>query len=169
MSIIEFKYYELDKAIDERIAESNDIRNEWGTHIFDDEGRLQNSEDFPLDRYTLLGIVQYQQEQITHQDYRIDRAFANIELLQDEIKCLKVSDGVNSNAIEMLLERVKDVEKYKTLIDVLTVRVAEIENERSDMDAKMIERLFDRVTVLENEMIDKDLRISKLEKEVEKL
>jgi hypothetical protein len=71
---------------------------------------------------------------------------------------------------------VKDVEKYKTLIDVLTVRVAEIENERSDMDAKMIERLFDRVTVLENEMIDKDLRISKLDnelfacqKEVEKL
>ena len=169
MSIIDFKYYELDKAIDERIQQSNDIRNEWGTHIFDDEGRLQNSEDFPLDRYTLLGIVQYQQEQITHQDYRIDRAFANIELLQDEIKCLKVSDGVNSNAIEMLLERVKDVEKYKTLIDVLTVRVAEIENERSDMDAKMIERLFDRVTVLENEMIDKDLRISKLEKEVEKL
>tara|TARA_Y100000031_G_scaffold78052_1_gene85993 strand:- start:9 stop:476 length:468 start_codon:yes stop_codon:yes gene_type:complete len=155
MSIIEFKYYELDKAIDERIAESNDIRNEWGTHIFDDEGRLQNSEDFPLDRYTLLGIVQYQQEQITD--------------LQKSVGRLKVSDGINSSAIEMLLERVKDVEKYKTLIDVLTVRVAEIENERSDMDAKMIERLFDRVTVLENEMIDKDLRISKLEKEVEKL
>ena len=155
MSIIEFKYYELDKAIDERIAESNDVRNEWGTHIFDDEGRLQNSEDFPLDRYTLLGIVQYQQEQITD--------------LQKSVGRLKVSDGINSSAIEMLLERVKDVEKYKTLIDVLTVRVAEIENERSDMDAKMIERLFDRVTVLENEMIDKDLRISKLEKEVEKL
>ena len=162
MSIIEFKYYELDKAIDERIAESNDIRNEWGTHIFDDEGRLQNSEDFPLDRYTLLGIVQYQQEQITD--------------LQKSVGRLKVSDGINSSAIEMLLERVKDVEKYKTLIDVLTVRVAEIENERSDMDAKMIERLFDRVTVLENEMIDKDLRISKLDnelfacqKEVEKL
>ena len=155
MSIIEFKYYELDKAIDERIAESNDVRNEWGTHIFDDEGRLQNSEDFPLDRYTLLGIVQYQQEQITD--------------LQKSVGRLKVSDGINSSAIEMLLERVKDIEKYKTLIDVLTVRVAEIENERSDMDAKMIERLFDRVTVLENEVIDKDLRISKLEKEVEKL
>jgi len=130
MSIIEFKYYELDKAIDERIQQSNDVRNEWGTHIFDDEGRLQNSEDFPLDRYTLLGIVQYQQEQITHQDYRIDRAFANIELLQDEIKCLKVSDRVNSKCVNALL---------------------------------------DRATVLENEMIDKDLRISKLEKEVEKL
>ena len=155
MSIIEFKYYELDKAIDERIAESNDVRNEWGTHIFDNEGRLQNSEDFPLDRYTLLGIVQYQQEQITD--------------LQKSVGRLKVSDGINSSAIEMLLERVKDVEKYKTLINVLTVRVAEIENERSDMDAKMIERLFDRVTVLENEMIDKDLRILKLEKEVEKL
>jgi len=130
MSIIDFNSYELDQTIDERIRQSNDIRNEWGTHIFDDEGRLQNNEDFPLDRYTLLGIVQYQQEQITD--------------LQKSVGRLKVSDGINSSAIEMLLERVKDVEKYKTLI-------------------------FDRVTVLENEMIDKDLRISKLEKEVEKL
>ena len=130
MSIIDFNSYELDQTIDERIRQSNDIRNEWGTHIFDDEGRLQNNEDFPLDRYTLLGIVQYQQEQITD--------------LQKSVGRLKVSDGINSSAIEMLLERVKDVEKYKTLI-------------------------FDRVTVLENEVIDKDLRISKLEKEVEKL
>jgi len=44
-----------------------------------------------------------------------------------DIKRLKPSDGINSSAIDMLLERVK---------------------------------------VLENEMIDKDLRISKLEKEV---
>ena len=109
MSIIEFKYYELDKAIDERIQQSNDIRNEWGTHIFDDEGRLQNNEDFPLDRYTLLGIVQYQQEQIT------------------------------------------DLTIYRELTTLC------------------IDKLLDRVTVLENEMIDKDLRISKLEKEVEKL
>ena len=137
MSIIEFKYYELDKAIDERIQQSNDIRNEWGTHIFDDEGRLQNNEDFPLDRYTLLGIVQYQQEQITD--------------LQKSVGRLKVSDGVNSNAIEMLLERVKDIEK------------------REVIDANAIDTIFDRLMVLENEMIDKDLRISKLEKEVEKL
>jgi hypothetical protein len=48
-----------------------------------------------------------------------------------DIKRLKPSDGINSSAIDMLLERVK---------------------------------------VLENEMIDKDLRISKLEKEaIEKL
>ena len=137
MSIIEFKYYELDKAIDERIQQSNDVRNEWGRHIFDDEGRLQNSEDFPLDRYTLLGIVQYQQEQITD--------------LQKSVGRLKVSDGINSSAIEMLLERVKDSEK------------------REVIDANAIDTIFDRLMVLENEMIDKDLRISKLEKEVEKL
>jgi len=156
MSIIEFKYYELDKAIDERIQQSNDIRNEWGTHIFDDEGRLQNSEDFPLDQYTLLGIVQYQQEQITNLQKRLLRGSKSVGRL-------KVSDGINSSAIEMLLERVKDVEKYKTLIDVLTVRISEVEN------SKCINVLLDRVTVLENEVIDKDLRISKLEKEVEKL
>ncbi len=65
MSIIEFKYYELDKAIDERIEQSNDIRNEWGSVIFDSEGRLKSSEDFPLEPHTLLGIIQEQQEQIT--------------------------------------------------------------------------------------------------------
>lgn len=144
MSIIEFKYYELDKAIDERIQQSNDIRNEWGRHIFDDEGRLQNSEDFPLDQYTLLGIVQYQQEQITNLQKRLLRGSKSVGRL-------KVSDGINSSAIEMLLERVKDSEK------------------REVIDANAIDTIFDRVTVLENEMIDKDLRISKLEKEVEKL
>jgi hypothetical protein len=151
MSIIEFKYYELDKAIDERIQQSNDIRNEWGTHIFDDEGRLQNSEDFPLDQYTLLGIVQYQQEQITNLQKRLLRGSKSVGRL-------KVSDGINSSAIEMLLERVKDSEK------------------REVIDANAIDTIFDRVTVLENEMIDKDLRISKLDnelfacqKEVEKL
>jgi hypothetical protein len=58
----------------------------------------------------------------------------------------------------MLLERVKDSEK------------------REVIDANAIDTIFDRVTVLENEMIDKDLRISKLDnelfacqKEVEKL
>ena len=144
MSIIDFKYYELDKAIDERIQQSNDIRNEWGTHIFDDEGRLQNSEDFPLDQYTLLGIVQYQQEQITNLQKRLLRGSKSVGRL-------KVSDGINSSAIEMLLERVKDSEK------------------REVIDANAIDTIFDRLMVLENEMIDKDLRISKLEKEVEKL
>ena len=97
MSIFEFHYHELDSAIDERIERSNNIRDEWGTKIFDSEGRLRNSEDFPMEPHTLLGIIQYQQEQITN--------------LNDSIKCLKVSDGVNSNAIEMLLERVKVLEK----------------------------------------------------------
>ncbi len=158
MSIIEFKYYELDKAIDERIQQSNDIRNEWGRHIFDDEGRLQNSEDFPLDQYTLLGIVQYQQEQITKLQKRLLRGSKSVGRL-------KVSDGINSSAIEMLLERVKDVEKYKTLIDVLTVRISEVEKSEV-IDANAIDTIFDRVTVLENEMIDKDLRISKLDNEL---
>ena len=111
MSIIEFKYYELDKAIDERIQQSNDIRNEWGTHIFDDEGRLQNSEDFPLDRYTLLGIIQYQQEQITDLEHNFNVAWKDLTHYKDECRGLTASDGVNSNAIEMLLERVKVLEK----------------------------------------------------------
>ena len=97
MSIFEFHYYELDNAIDERIEQKNDIRNEWGTKIFDSEGRLRSSEDFPLEPYTLLSIIQYQQEQITRQSKKSS--------------ALRVSDGINSSAIEMLLERVKVLEK----------------------------------------------------------
>ena len=101
MSIFEFHYYELDNAIDERIEKSNNIRDEWGTKIFDSAGRLEPSEVFPLEPHTLLGIIQHQQDQITELWLR----------MAEEIKCLKVSDGINSNAIEMLLERVKVLEK----------------------------------------------------------
>ena len=111
MSIIEFKYYELDKAIDERIVQSNDIRNEWGTKIFDSEGRLQNNEDFPLDRHTLLGIIQHQQEQITDLEYNSAVLWKDLQGYKDECRGITASDGVNSNAIEMLLERVKVLEK----------------------------------------------------------
>ena len=118
MSIFEFHYHELDSAIDERIERSNNIRDEWGTKIFDSEGRLRSSEDFPLEPYTLLGIIQYQQEQITE---LIDSyAFTNTIITNSKI---------DSSMLESLLERVKDVEKYKTLIDVLAIRVSELEKE----------------------------------------
>ena len=122
MSIFEFHYYELDKAIDERIERSNNIRDEWGTKIFDSEGRLASYEDFPFEQYTLLWIIQHQQDQITELWLRMAdeikclkedqvTALAKSVLDDDRIKCLTVSDGVNSNAIEMLLERVKVLEK----------------------------------------------------------
>jgi len=111
MSIIEFKYYELDEAIDKRIVQSNDIRNEWGTNVFDSEGRLQNNEDFPLDRHTLLGIIQHQQEQITRQSKKSS--------------ALRVSDGINSSAIEMLLERVKVLENNSGVITGQTTLIQE--------------------------------------------
>ena len=97
MSIFEFHYYELDNAIDERIEKSNNIRDEWGTKIFDSEGRLRSSEDFPLAPYTLLSIIQYQQDQITE--------------LSEFTDTLSVNSKIDSSAIEMLLERVKVLEK----------------------------------------------------------
>ena len=122
MSIFEFHYHELDSAIDERIERSNNIRDEWGTKIFDSEGRLASYEDFPFEQYTLLWIIQHQQDQITELWLRMAEeikclkkdqvtALAKSVLDDDRIKCLTVSDGVNSSAIEMLLERVKDLEK----------------------------------------------------------
>jgi len=100
MSIFEFHYHELDSAIDERIERSNNIRDEWGTKIFDSEGRLRSSEDFPLEPYTLLGIIQYQQEQITE---LIDSyAFTDTIITNSKI---------DSSMLESLLERVKVLEK----------------------------------------------------------
>jgi len=132
MSIFEFHYYELDNAIDERIEKSNNIRDEWGDKIFDSEGRLRSSEDFPLEPYTLLSIIQYQQEQITDLEYNFSvawkdlthykdecrylkedqvKALAQSVLDDDRIKRLVVSDAVDSKALDMLLERVKVLEK----------------------------------------------------------
>ena len=118
MSIFEFHYYELDNAIDERIEKSNNIRNEWGTKVFDSEGRLASSEDFPLEPYTLLSIIQYQQEQITDLEHNFNVAWKDLQGYKDDCRklyekqmVLNASDGVNSNAIEMLLERVKVLEK----------------------------------------------------------
>ena len=111
MSIIEFHYYELDRAIDERIEKSNDIRNEWGDKIFDSSGRLEPSEVFPLEPHTLLGIIQHQQEQITDLEYNSAVAWKDLQGYKDDCRGLTASDGVNSNAIEMLLERVKVLEK----------------------------------------------------------
>ena len=122
MSIFEFHYYELDNAIDERIKRSNNIRDEWGTKIFDSEGRLASYEDFPFEQYTLLWIIQHQQDQITELWLRMAEeikclkedqvtALAKSVLDDDRIKRLVVSDAVDSKALDMLLERVKVLEK----------------------------------------------------------
>jgi hypothetical protein len=81
MSIVEFHYHELDSAIDKRIEASNDIRNEYGAKIFDSEGRLRSYVDFPLEQHTLLGIIQYQQEQITDLIYRVEALEKEVEKL----------------------------------------------------------------------------------------
>jgi hypothetical protein len=100
MSIFEFHYYELDKAIDERIERSNNIRDEWGDKIFDSEGRLASYEDFPFEQYTLLWIIQHQQDQITELVERY--AFTDTIITNSKI---------DSSMLESLLERVKVLEK----------------------------------------------------------
>ena len=89
MSIFEFHYHELDSAIDERIERSNNIRDEWETKIFDSEGRLRSSEDFPLEPYTLLSIIQYQQEQITELEFREDSTSKTCLSLLERVKVLE--------------------------------------------------------------------------------
>ena len=121
MSIFEFHYHELDSAIDERIERSNNIRDEWGTKIFDSEGRLRSSEDFPLEQHTLLGIIQYQQEQITELVERYaftDTIITNskidssmLESLLERVKVLENNSGVITGQTTLIQERVKVLEK----------------------------------------------------------
>ena len=126
MSIFEFHYHELNNAIDERIERSNNIRDEWGTKIFDSEGRLRSSEDFPLEPYTLLWIIQYQQEQITELVERY--AFTDTIITNSKI---------DSSMLESLLERVKVLEKdnakyfkaFNSDISSLDIRIEGLEKE----------------------------------------
>ena len=70
--MISLNYNHFNELVDERIDMSNDIRNVWGSDVFSRDGRLQNNEEYPLDPYTLLGIVQNQQEQIIKLEERIE-------------------------------------------------------------------------------------------------
>ncbi len=64
--MIDFKWHEFDRAVDERIQQAMDIRNEYaGCGLFDDDGKLVDTGMYQLDKGTMLEIMQYQQEQIT--------------------------------------------------------------------------------------------------------
>ena len=112
MSIIEFHYYELDKAIDERIEQKDDIRNEWGTEIFDSSGRLEPSEVFPLEPHTLLGIIQHQQEQITDLEYNSAVAWKDLQGYKDECRKLKTAFNSDISSLDIRIEGLeKEVQK----------------------------------------------------------
>jgi hypothetical protein len=65
-NMIDFKWHEFDRAVDERIQQAMDIRNEYaGCGLFDDDGKLVDTGMYQLDKGTMLEIMQYQQEQIT--------------------------------------------------------------------------------------------------------
>ncbi len=105
MSFINVDTYWFDKMVDERIEQAFNVASEYsGTGLFDADGKLVDTGSYQLTKGTLLEIIQYQQEQITG---LVD--FTNYQ--KDLTSALRVSDGINSNAIEMLLERVKVLEK----------------------------------------------------------
>ena len=73
----------LDDTIDERFVYNMDIASHYsGCGLIDDEtGRLVSPMNYHLDKGTLLGIVQRQQEQITE-----DRKYFNLKIKSLEIK-----------------------------------------------------------------------------------
>ena len=63
--MIDFKWHEFDRAVDERIEHAMNIRNEYaGCGLFDDDGKLVDTGMYQLEKGTMLEIMQYQQEQI---------------------------------------------------------------------------------------------------------
>ena len=119
MSFINVDTYWFDKMVDERIEQAFNVASEYsGCGLFDADGKLVDTGSYQLTKGTLLEIIQYQQEQITE---LIDSyAFTDTIITNSKI---------DSSMLESLLERVKDIEKYKTLIDVLAIRVSELEKE----------------------------------------
>jgi hypothetical protein len=93
----------LDDSIDERFEYNMDIGSHYsGCGLIDDKtGRLVSPMNYHTDKGTYLGIIQRQQQQI-------DEIRIHHELLW---KRFEISEEVNSNKIEMLLERVKVLEK----------------------------------------------------------
>jgi hypothetical protein len=131
-------------GLDEQIERTLNVGDYYGTALFDDDGRLvsQDGYEYFIEPKCYLGLMMDMQQQIT-------------ELREDAGK-LKVSDHINSSTLEVLLERIKTLESNedstaKTCLS-LYKRVKVLENERSDMDAKMIARLLERVKVLEKEV-----------------
>jgi len=112
MSFISVDTYWFDKMVDERIEQAFNVASEYsGTGLFDADGKLVDTGSYQLTKGTLLEIIQYQQEQITDLEHNFNVAWKDLTHYKDECRGLTASDGVNSNAIEMLLERVKVLEK----------------------------------------------------------
>ena len=63
--MIDFKWHEFNREVDERIERAMNIQNEYaGCGLFDDDGKLVDTGMYQLDKGTMLEIMQYQQEQI---------------------------------------------------------------------------------------------------------
>ena len=111
--MITFDNYALDNRIDERIDDALNFGDVYGGDLFDDDGKVRTLEDIKIGFQPghLIDIIQRQQEQITDLEYNSAVLWTDVQGYKDECRGLTASDGVNSNAIEMLLERVKVLEK----------------------------------------------------------
>ena len=123
----------LDDAIDERFKYNMDIGSHYsGCGLIDDKtGRLVSPMNYHTDKGTYLGIIQRQQQQI-------DEIRIHHDLLW---KRFEISEEVNSNKIEMLLERVKVLEND------FTVTWKDLTHYRDEC-----RKLHERVKVLEKEV-----------------
>ena len=83
----------LDDAIDERFEYNMDIASHYsGCGLIDDEtGRLVSPMNYHLDKGTLLGIVQRQQEQITE-----DRNYFKVKIAVEAIKIKSLENKVDA-------------------------------------------------------------------------
>ena len=83
----------LEDTIDERFEYNMDIASHYsGCGLIDDEtGRLVSPMNYHLDKGTLLGIVQRQQEQITE-----DRNYFKVKIAVEAIKIKSLENKVDA-------------------------------------------------------------------------
>ena len=75
MSLIKFDTYALDGIIDERIERQQDIKDYYGTALFDEDGRLtaRHSYEYFIKPTCYLGIMMDMQDQINRLNKTVEQ------------------------------------------------------------------------------------------------
>ena len=75
MSLIKFDTYALDGIIDERIERQQDIKDYYGTALFDDDGRLIDINDYEycIEPTSHLAVMMDLQQQINELKKEVEK------------------------------------------------------------------------------------------------
>ena len=113
MSLIKFDTYALDGIIDERIERQQDIKDYYGTALFDDDGRLipLHAYEYFIEPTCHLAVMMSQQEQITQLQEIVRNQDKNIQQLKIKTGWTSGYDDNDWPIEESLAMRITKLEK----------------------------------------------------------